>query len=149
MIEKEFSTECCVRGHHVYQSKWEANVGSELTVCKETRPGALVEDKYAMALKYGDVTVGHVPKFLSKITYFYMKSGGEVSVRITGKRQHTKDLPQGGMELPAMYTFKSTNVEVHTKLPDVVSVAIKDYNECKKVALSTSKQAKKKKLKSL
>ena len=53
------------------------------------------------------------------------------------------------MELPAMYTFKSTNVEVHTKLPDVVSVAIKDYNECKKVALSTSKQAKKKKLKSL
>ena len=104
---------------------------------------------YAMALKYGDVTVGHVPKFLSKITYFYMKSGGEVSVRITGKRQHTKDLPQGRMELPAMYTFKSTNVEVHTKLPDVVSVAIKDYNECKKVALSTSKQAKKKKFEKL
>ena len=85
MIEKEFSTECCVRGHHVYQSEWEANVDSKLTVCHETRPGALVEDKYAMALKYSDVTAAHLPKFLSKITYFYLKNGGNL-VKITGKR---------------------------------------------------------------
>ena len=51
---------------HVYQSKWEAEVDSELKACHQTRPGAFVEDKYAMALNHKDVTigVGHVPKFL-------------------------------------------------------------------------------------
>ena len=66
MIGKEFTLECCVRGHRVYQSKQEAKVGSD-----ETKPCALVEGKNAMALKQKDVTVRYVRKFLSKITYFY------------------------------------------------------------------------------
>ena len=41
LVEREFTVECCVRGHHVYQKEWEA-----------------------------DTEVGHIPKFLSKITYF-------------------------------------------------------------------------------
>ena len=35
----------------------------------ETRPGALVQEKYAIALKYNDLTVGHVPKSLSKMKF--------------------------------------------------------------------------------
>ena len=72
VIEKEFTVECCVRGHHVYQVDWDAKIGSELKAIYETRPGALVQDKYAMALRFNDVTVGHVPKILSEITYFYL-----------------------------------------------------------------------------
>ena len=68
MIEKEFTVECCVRGRHVYQSKWKAKVDSELKACHERRRCTLVEDKYAVALKHKDVTVGHVPKFQSKMT---------------------------------------------------------------------------------
>ena len=67
-----------------------------------TVPGALVQDKHAIALKQKDVIVGHIPKFLSKITYFYLKHGGDLLVEITGKRQYSGDLPQGGMELPAL-----------------------------------------------
>ena len=67
-----------------------------------TVPGALVQDKYAIALKQKDVIVGHIPKFLCKITYFYLKHGGDLLVEITGKRQYSGDLPQGGMELPAL-----------------------------------------------
>ena len=52
MVKEEFTGECCIRGHHVYQSKWEAKVDSELKGCHETRPGVLVEDKHAMALKH-------------------------------------------------------------------------------------------------
>ena len=62
-----------------------------------------------MALKYSGVTMGHVPKFLSKITYFYIRNGGKLLVRITGRRRFSNDLPQGGMELPALYKFKSKN----------------------------------------
>ena len=69
VTEKELEVECCVRGHHVHESNWDAKTGSKLKPCHERRPSALVEDKYAMALKFNDTTVGHVPKFLSNITF--------------------------------------------------------------------------------
>ena len=50
VIEKELEVECCIRGHHVYESNWDAKTGSKLKPCYEKRPSALVEDKYAMAL---------------------------------------------------------------------------------------------------
>ena len=109
VIEKELEVECCVRGHHVYESNWDAKTGSKLKPCHEKRPSALVEDKYAMALKFNDTTVGHVPKFLSKITYFFLKLGGVLVVKITGQRLYTRDLDQRGMELPGTYVYASTD----------------------------------------
>ena len=78
----------------------------------KTRHFLLFEDqmslcnyKYAMVLKFNDVSVGHVPKFLSKICYIYQKHGGTIIVRVTGERQYSKDLGQGGMELHAKNIF--------------------------------------------
>ena len=51
MVKEGLTGACCVRDHHLYQSKWEAKVESELKACHETRAGVLVEDKYAMAPK--------------------------------------------------------------------------------------------------
>ena len=86
VIEKELEVECCVRVHHNYESNWDAKTGGKLKPCHEKRPSALVEDKYAMAFKFNDTTVGHAPKFLSKITYFFLKLGGDLVVKITGQR---------------------------------------------------------------
>ena len=67
MIEKELINDCCIRGYHVYKdADCGAKIGSILKVRSETRPAALVEDKYALALTFNDQTIGHVPKFLSK-----------------------------------------------------------------------------------
>ena len=85
-----------------------------------------------MVLKYGDVTVGHIPKFLSKIMYFYIKNGGELLLKITSKRQFSTDLPQGGLELPALCIFKSTNSEAHSKFPGLVPKVLKECNGSKK-----------------
>jgi len=43
----------------------------------ETRPGALVEDRYAIAIQHDEETIEHVPKFLSKYTgiLFLMEEG--------------------------------------------------------------------------
>ena len=38
VIEKELEVECCVRGHHVYESNWGAKTGSKLKPCHEKRP---------------------------------------------------------------------------------------------------------------
>ena len=141
MVEREFTVECCVRCHHVYQKEWETEIGRKLTAQYETRPGALVQDKYLIALKQKDVIVGHIPKFLSKITYFYLKHGGDLLVEIIGKRQHSRDLPQGGIELPALYVFKTTNLEMHLQLPSLARKAMKTYKRCKD---KSNGQAKKK-----
>ena len=47
-----------------------------------------------------DKTIGHIPKDMSKITYFFLKADGKFDVEITGPRQYSRDLIQGGMELP-------------------------------------------------
>ena len=105
-------------------------------------PGALVQDKYAIALEKKNVIVGHIPKFLSKITYFYLKHGGDLLVKIIGKRQYSRDLPQGGMELPALYVFKTTNLEMHLQLPSLARKAMETYNNAKTKAMDKPKKKK-------
>ena len=117
-----------------------------MTAQYETRPGALVQDKYAIALKQKDVIVGHIPKFLSKITYFYLKHGGDLLVEITGRRQYSRDLPQGGMELPALYVFKTTKLEMHLQLPSLARKAMKTYNDAKTKAMVKPKKRQNKKM---
>ena len=124
VTEGELEVECCLRGHHVYESNWDAKTRT----CHEKRPSALVEDKYAMTSKLKDTTVGHVPKFLSKITYFFLKLGGNLVVKITGQRRYSQDLNQGGMELPGTYVFTSTDAEMHAKFEMLVKEPMEQYN---------------------
>ena len=116
-----------------------------MTAQYETRPGALVQDKYAIALTQKDVIDGHIPKFLSKITYFYLKHGGDLLVEIIGKRQYSRDHPQGGMELPALYVSKTTNLEMHLQLPSLARKAMKIHNYAKTKAMDKPKKGKTKK----
>lgn len=53
----------------------DAKIGSESKAIHETRPGAIELFKYAMVVRFNDVTVGHVPKFLSKKNVFLYKGG--------------------------------------------------------------------------
>ena len=52
--------------YYYYQTQWNAEIVSRLTTAPETRPGALVEDKYAIAVINNGKTVGNVPKFSKK-----------------------------------------------------------------------------------
>ena len=77
-----------------------------------------------------------------------MKHGRDLLVKIIGEKQFSKDFPQGGIELPALYVFKSTNhLVMHSKLPDLVSDAMKTYNNAKSKTLETKNKSKKKKSK--
>ena len=58
----------------------------------------LVEDKCAIAVIDNGKTVGHVPKFLTKLTFFFLKDGGKLHIRVTGPRRYSFDLNQSGLE---------------------------------------------------
>ena len=63
-----------------------------------------------------------------------------------GKRQYSRDLPQGGMELPALYVFKTANLEMHLQLPSLPRKAMKTYSDAKTKAMDKPKKRQNKKI---
>ena len=84
-------------------------VGAELGAVPDTRTTALVKDKYAIAVKNGEQTGGHIPMFLSKLTFFFLRYDGKVLIKVNGPRRYSVDLIQGGLELPAEFTLQTSN----------------------------------------
>ena len=111
------------------------------------RPGALVEDQYAMAIKNNAQTVGHVPKFLSKLVHFFQKHEGELLVEVIGERRFSFDLPQGGMEIPAKFTFKTENIELFQQMQEKTLEQIEKFEERRKIAIEKSLNKKEKRIK--
>ena len=112
ILEKEFTAQCCIRSYHNYQSQWNAEVGAELGAVPDSRTTALVKDKYVIAVKNREQTVGHIPMFLSKLTFFFLRYDGKVSIKVNGQRRYSVDLIQGGLELPAEFAFQNSNEKI-------------------------------------
>ena len=130
ILEREFPAACCIRGYHIYNwAQWTAEIASILTSEPEKRPGALVEDRYAIAIISNDQTVGHVSKFLSKLTFFFLKHRGTLTVKVTGERRYSFDLAQGGMEIPAEFIYKSEIKELSDQMKEKTLEELKKYDE--------------------
>ena len=112
-VEKEVTVQCCIRGYHTYQAQWNAEVGAKLNTAPDIRPAALVEDKYAIAVKHDEQTVGHVPKFLSKLTFFFLKHGGKVIIKVKG---------------PKRYSVTLSKVDWRYQLSFALKLAMKNYS---------------------
>ena len=142
-VEKEFTVQCCIRGYHTYQAQWNAEVGAKLNTAPDTRPAAIVEDKYATAVKHEEQTVGHVPKFLSKLIFFFLKHGGKVIIKVNGPKRYSVDLKQGGMEVPAEFCFKTCNEKLFFQMKEKALVEIEKFEEKRKQMEEEKKKKKK------
>ena len=75
---------------------------------REDDPISLIHDRYAIAVKMtgGDGRkIGRVPKFLSRFLHYFLRHGGTVTGGVTGTRQYSFDLEQGGLQIPVRYSF--------------------------------------------
>ena len=67
-----------------------------------------MEDLHAVAVvkttSSDDQTVGHVPRNISRLCWYFLENDGEITCEITGARQRSS-LPQGGLEVPCKYKF--------------------------------------------
>ena len=73
----------------------------------------MFHDKYAIALINSEsVTVGHLPKFMSKLAHLFVKHAGEIRCEITGSKRYSSDLEQGGLEIPANIIFQNSNQRI-------------------------------------
>ena len=112
-----FEIESMVCGYHCYNAIWDATIGEEL-------PCKLPEDRFAVAVVRGEVTVGHVPKRISSICSSFLWRGGTITCKITGTRRYSADLPQGGLEIPCQLRFEGNNKDLD-KAKSLVQYAMK------------------------
>ncbi len=85
-----------VRGHHIYKELWTPAVGETLQIRVEDHNE---HDEYAVAVVKGGSTVGHVPRGMSRVCWFFLNRGGHMSCQITGHRKLGI-----GLEVPCIYT---------------------------------------------
>ena len=106
-----WSIDSCVRGFHVYQDIWTPVLHEELD-CERERGN--IEDLYAVAVKKNGHIVGHIPRKISAICSTFIRRGGCIICTVTGSRRYSRDLVQGGLEIPCVTTFiTDSEIEVN------------------------------------
>lgn len=106
----EHTIESCVRGFHVYKDVWTPTLHERLQTRQDL---GNTKDQYAVAVCKSDGstaaptsprTVGHVPREFSRLFWYFLEKGGEITCQITGNRRRSP-LAQGGLEIPCIYKF--------------------------------------------
>ena len=102
MSASRYEFDSAVRGFHQYQSIWVPVLGEELA-CKHEMHNP--HDSFAVAVTKDHVVVGHLPRKYSAIFWSFLRSGS-ITCIITGTRRYSRDLVQGGLEVPCTLIFK-------------------------------------------
>jgi len=58
-----------------------------------------------VAILHDGAVIGHVPRIISAVCSAFLRRVGVIESEVTGARQYSADLPQGGMEVPCKLTF--------------------------------------------
>ena len=123
-----FQTKVALRGFHIYKNTtWEnVNIVQEISVQLETNEDSKKIDPYCCAIKTmvsGKLeTVGHIPREVSRHTYFYVKKEGErIDRSVLSTRHRPSPIPSGGLEIPLMLTFRSPSYITHHKMKDFMT----------------------------
>ena len=91
-----------VMGYHVYEDIWEATNGEILACFRETGNAF---DPFAVCVKKDAAIVGHLPRKISSIICsLFLRNNCTIHCEITGQRRYSRDIPQGGLEIPCPAT---------------------------------------------
>ena len=129
--------ETVIRGYHSYLLNHELTLGEVCTV--ESDPNGLVHHIYCMKLVAPNgQTVGHVPKFMSKLCFLFTQDGGELDGEIIGKRFNAGT--GLGVEVPIELRFVGNQKHLQKLSPKIKAVVTsemeKNDDSCAKLFLS-------------
>ena len=119
-VKKGFFVDSVIRGFHIYKDIWDPEVG-ELLMCRQEFGN--LHDPYAVSVIRGDeVIVGHVPRKISSLCYFFLRKNGTILCQVTGRRCRYVDLPQGEMEVPCTLMFFGQSQDIK-KVQKLIALA--------------------------
>ena len=108
-----FHSKIASRGHHVYRnSTWRnAKSGDKVKVEIETNKLSKSIDPYVCAIKIKhmffdtSLTVGHIPREISRHSYFFPKEGGNITGHLICTNYKVSPIPASGLEVSLLRTF--------------------------------------------
>ena len=133
-----------IRGYHTYQSQWNAEVGAELGAVPDTRTTHLLKINMLLLSRMANKQLDTFLMFLSKLTVFFLRYDGKVSMKVNGPKRYSVDLIQGGLELPAEFTFQTSNEKLFSQMQEETLVEIEKFEEKRKKMEDEMKKKKKK-----
>ena len=98
-----------LRGFHVYRSEWKPYLGQNITFKQEFKnphDRFAVAEKTNLPRKLCAVTVGHVPREMSRHVWFALTEGAEFSATVKSVLPKPSPLKQGGLEIIITMTVK-------------------------------------------
>ena len=103
-----------VRGHHIYKEIWTPAIGEVLHLREEDDNE---HDEHAVAVVKASCVIGHVPRAMSRVCWFFLRRGGQIKCEITGHRKYGN-----GLEVPCVYIFYSSSARTIQKLQTLLQV---------------------------
>ena len=85
----------------MYEDIWEAEE-DEVLACIKDRSNR--HDPYAVAVTKNKTVVGHLPRKISTVCSLFLTTG-TITCRVVGRKRYSRDLPQGGLEIPCKLTL--------------------------------------------
>ena len=74
--------------------------------------------------------MGHLPRNISTMCSIFIRHGGIIYSTVSGRRQYSRDLPQGGMEIPCTLHFAGNERELKkveqffSSIPSILAISI-------------------------
>ena len=96
----------------MYRSIWTPTNGEVLSCDRETGNR---HDPFSVKVIKSATIVGHLPKRISSTCSLFLRMGGSISCEVTGPRQYSADLIQGGLEIPCRLMLFSSTKELIEK----------------------------------
>lgn len=125
---ESFSAEIGSRGYHVYREGNWTNISlhQQVTVQKESDPVSMGYDPYCCKItivridRIGPVTVGHIPRELSRFVHYFLHEGGVVTGIVASTEHRVSPIPEGGLEIPIQMTFSHKSKRIANKMKTFV-----------------------------
>ena len=103
----EHTVDSAIRGFHIYRSTWTPVLHEQLITSQEH---GNAEDRFAVAVSKVDAStatpsiVGHLPREISRVCWYFLEHDGEIFCTVTGSKRRSP-LVQGGLEIPCILRF--------------------------------------------
>ena len=91
-------------------------VGEELSTEREH---GNPEDAFAVAVMKSGTTVGHIPREISKTCWHFIAQDGELSCKVTGRRQRSI-LLEGGLDRSSLHLYIQGKKKLGDKITKIL-----------------------------
>jgi len=89
-----------VIGHQIYKTIWTPFIREILLVNREED---YPHNNHAVTVYFNDYIVGHLPRSISEVSWFFIMHGGRISCEISGHQKFGV-----GLEVPCKYKYLGT-----------------------------------------